>query len=96
MSSPHKDEALQSHSMEQVEGSSHPMEQDQEVTLGSSHTTKQVETDETSGPSYEQEASDDMEPLEMMKTRRELARDPNYNPEGDEINYRHLRFHIIK
>jgi len=43
MSSPHKDEALQSQPMEQVEGSSQPMEQDQEVTLGSTHPTKQVE-----------------------------------------------------
>jgi len=56
-----------------------PMEQDREVT-------KQVETGEASGSSYEQEASDDMEPLEVRKTRRELARDPDYNPEADEVN----------
>jgi len=55
------------------------MEQDPEVT-------KQVETGEASGSSYEQEASDDMEPLEVRKTRRELARDPDYNPEADEVN----------
>jgi len=87
MSSLHKqNEAMQSQPTEQVEGSSHPMEQDREVTLGSSHATKQVETGEALGSSYEQEASDDMEPLEMRKTRRELARDPNYNPEADEVN----------
>jgi len=79
MSSPHKDETLQSQPTEQVEGSSHPMEQDREVT-------KQVETGEASRLSYEQEASDDMEPLKVRKTRRELARDPNYNPEADEVN----------
>jgi len=79
MSSPHKDEALQSQPTEQVEGSSDPMTQDHEVT-------KQVETSETSGSSYEQEASDDMEPLEVRKTRRELARDPYYYPEADEVN----------
>jgi len=79
MSSPHKDEALQLQPMEQVEGSSDPMKQDHEVT-------KQVETDEASGSSYEQEASDDMEPLEVRKTRRELAHDPDYNPEADEVN----------
>ena len=79
MSSPHKDEALQSQPTEQVEGSSNPMEQDREVT-------KQVETGEASGSSYEQEASDDMEPPEVRKTRRELARDPDYNPEADEVN----------
>jgi len=79
MSSPHKDEAVQSQPMEQVEGSSDPMEQAREVT-------RQVETGETSGSSYEQEASDDMEPLQVRKTRRELARDPDYNPEADEVN----------
>jgi len=79
MSSPHKDEALQSQPTEQVEGSSDPMTQDCEVT-------KQVETGEASGSSYEQEASDDMEPLEVGKTRRELARDPDYNLEADEVN----------
>jgi len=79
MSSPHKDEALQSQPTEQVEGSSDAIEQAREVT-------KQVETGETSGSSYEQEASDDMEPLEVRKTRRELARDPDYNPEADEVN----------
>ena len=56
------------------------MEQAREVT-------KQVETGEASGSSYEQEASDDgMEPLEVRKTRRELARDPDYNLEADEVN----------
>ena len=55
------------------------MEQDREVT-------KQVETGEAWGSSYEQEASDNMEPLEVRKTRRELARDHDYNPEADEIN----------
>ena len=79
MSSPHKDEALQSQPTEQVEGSSDPMEQAREAT-------KQVETGEASCSSYEQEASDDMEPLEVRKTRRELARDPDYNPEADEVN----------
>jgi len=79
MSSPHKDEALQSQPTEQVEGSSDPVEQDREVT-------KQVETGEASGSSYEQEASDNMEPLEVRKTRRELARDPDYNPELDGVN----------
>ena len=79
MSSPHKDEALQSQPTEQVEGSSDPMEQDREVT-------KQVETGKASWSSYEQEASDDMEPLEVSKTRRELARDPDYNPEADEVS----------
>jgi len=79
MSSPHKDEALQSQPTEQVEGSSDPMTQHHEVT-------KQVETGEASGSSYEQEASDDMEPLEVRKTRRELARDPDYNPEADEVS----------
>ena len=68
MSSPHKDEALQSQPTEQVEGSSDPMEQAREVT-------KQVEMGKASGSCYEQEASDDMEPLEVRKTRRELARD---------------------
>jgi len=70
MSSPHKDEALQSQPTEQVEGSCDPMEQAREVT-------KQVEIGEASGSSYEQEASDDMEPLEVRKTRRELACDPD-------------------
>ena len=42
MSSPHKDEALQSQPTEQVEGSTDPMEQAREVT-------KQVETGEASG-----------------------------------------------
>ena len=79
MSSPHKDEALQSQPMEQVEGSSDPMKQAREVR-------KQVETGEASGSSYEQEANDDMEPPEVRKTRRELARDPDYNPEADEVN----------
>jgi len=79
MSSPHKDETLQSQPTEQVEGSSDPMTQDSEVT-------KQVETGEASRSSYEQEASDDMEPLEVRKTRRELARDPDYIPEADEVN----------
>ena len=79
MSSPHKNEALQSQPTEQLDGSNDPMEQAREVT-------KQVETGETSGSSYEQEASDDMEPLEVRKTRRELARDPDYNPEADEVN----------
>jgi len=55
------------------------MEQDREVT-------KQVETDEASGSSYKQESSDDMEPLEVRKTRRGLARDPDYNIEADEVN----------
>jgi len=79
MSSPHKDEALQSQPTEQVEGSSDPMEQDREAM-------KQVETGEAWGSSYEQEASDDMEPLEVRKTRRKLARDPDYNLEADEVN----------
>jgi len=79
MSSPHKDEALQSQPTEQVEGSSDPMEQAREVT-------KQVETGEALGSSYEQEASDNLESLEVRKTRRELARDPDYNPEADEVN----------
>ena len=79
MSSPHKDEALQSQPTEQVEGSTDPMKQAREVT-------KQVETSEASRSSYEQEASDDMEPLEVRKTRRELTRDPDYNPETDEVN----------
>ena len=79
MSSPHKDEALQSQPTEQVEGSTDPIEQAREVM-------KQVETGEASGSSYEQEASDDMEPPEVRKTRRELARDPDYNPEADEVN----------
>ena len=79
MSSPHKDEALQSQPTEQVEGSSDPMEQAREVT-------EEVETGEASSSSYEQEASDDMEPLEVRKTRHELARDPDYNPEADEVN----------
>ena len=65
--------------MEQVEGSSHPMERDRELT-------KQVETGEASGSSYEQEASEDMKPLEVRNTRRELARDPDYNREADEVN----------
>ena len=79
MSSPHKDKALESQPTEQVEGSTDPMEQAREVT-------KQVETGEASGSSYEQEASDDMEPPEVRKTRRELARDPDYNLEADEVN----------
>ena len=79
MSSPHKDEALQSQPTEQVEGSTDSMDQAREVT-------KQVEPGEASGSSYEQEASDDMEPLEVRKTRRELARDPDYNPEADAVN----------
>jgi hypothetical protein len=40
----------------------------------------------SSGSSYEQEASDDMEPPKVRKARRELARDPDYNPEADEVN----------
>ena len=79
MSSLHKDEALQSQPTEQVEGSSDPMKQDREVT-------KQVKTGEALESSYEQEASDDIEPLEVRKTRRELARDPDYNLEVDEVN----------
>jgi len=62
------------------------MEQDREVTLGSSHPTKQVETGKASELSYEQEASNGMEPLEVRKTRRKLAHDPNYNPEANEVN----------
>jgi hypothetical protein len=62
------------------------MEQDPGVILGSSHPTKQVETGKSSGSSYEQEASDDMEPLEVRKAHRELACDPDYNPEADEVN----------
>jgi len=62
------------------------MEQDREVTLGSTHPTKQVETGEALGSSYEQEASDDMEHLEVRKTCRELARDPVYNLEADDVN----------
>jgi len=87
MSSSHKqDEAMPSQPTEQVEGSSHPMEQDREVNLGSCHATKQVETGEASGSSHEQEASDDMKALEVRKTRRELARDPDYNLEADKVN----------
>jgi hypothetical protein len=62
------------------------MEQDPEVILGSSHPTKQVEMGKSSGSSYKQEASDDMELPEVRKARRELARDPDYNPEADEVN----------
>jgi len=62
------------------------MEQDREVTLRSSHPTKQIEMGKASGSSYEQEASDDMEPLEVRKTRCELARDSDYNLEADEVN----------
>ena len=79
MSYPHKDEALQSQPTEQVEGSSDPMEKAREVT-------KQVKMGEASGSSYEQEASDDIEPLEVRKTRHELACDPDYNPEADDVN----------
>jgi hypothetical protein len=39
--------------------------------------------------------SDDMEPPGVRKARRELARDPDYNPHDDEVNYTSMIFMFV-
>jgi hypothetical protein len=45
-------------------------------------------------PSYES-VSDDMEPPKVRKAHRELARDPDYNPQDDEVNYTSMIFMFV-
>jgi hypothetical protein len=103
--SEYTEQALGSEHMEHVPGSN-PTEQAQGThqtrqALGSSHPTEQVEgthkTGQASGattPSYES-VSDDMEPPEVRKARRELAHDPDYNPQDDEVNYTSMIFMFV-
>jgi hypothetical protein len=103
--SEHTEQALGSEHTEQTLGSN-PTEQahgthQTRQALGSSHPTDQVEgtheTGQISGaatPSYES-VSDDMEPPEVRKTRRELVRDPDYNPQDDEVNYTSMIFMFV-
>jgi hypothetical protein len=44
--------------------------------------------------SYES-VSDDMEPPEVRKAHHELARDPHYNLQDDEVNYTSLIFMFV-
>jgi hypothetical protein len=103
--SKHTEQAPGSKHTEQATGSN-LMEQAQEThqtrqALGSSYPTEQVEgtheTGQASGnatPSYES-VSDDMEPSKVRKARRELAHDPNYNPQDDEVNYTSMIFMFV-
>jgi hypothetical protein len=105
MSSPRKDQAQGSEHTEQAPGSN-PTKQAQGThqtrqALGSSHPTEQVEGTHETGQalgaataSYES-VSDDMEPPEVRKARRELARDPGYNPQDDEVNYTSMIFMFV-
>jgi hypothetical protein len=36
-----------------------------------------------------------MEPPEVRKAGRELARDPDYNPQDDEVNYTSMNFMFV-
>jgi hypothetical protein len=36
-----------------------------------------------------------MEPPEVRKVGRELARDPDYNPQDDEVNYTSMNFMFV-
>jgi hypothetical protein len=111
MSSPRKDQAQGSEHTEQALGSEHtkqapgsnPTEKAQGThqTRWSSHPTEQVEgtheIGQTSGattPSYES-VSDDMEPPEVRKARRELACDSDYNPQDDEVHYTSMIFMFV-
>jgi hypothetical protein len=94
--SEHTEHALESNPTEQAQGT-HETRQ----TLGSSPPTEQVEgthkMSQASGavtPSYESD-SDDMEPSEVRKACRDLARDPDYNPHDDEINYTSMIFMFV-
>jgi hypothetical protein len=105
MSSPRKDQAQGSEHTEHAPGSN-PTEQAQGThqtrqALVSSHPTEQVEgtheTGQASGavtPSYES-VSDDIEAPKVRKVRRELARDPDYNPHDDEVNYTYMIFMFV-
>ena len=81
------------HQTGQALGSSDPTEQVQGThqtgqVLGSSDPTEQVQgTHQASGastPEYES-VIDDMEPPKVRKARLELERDPDYNPQADEV-----------
>jgi hypothetical protein len=94
--SKHTEHAPGSNPMEQAQGT-HQTRQ----ALGSSHPMKQVEGTHETGqasvattPSYES-VSDDMEPPEVRKARHELARDPDYNPHDDEVNYTSIIFMFV-
>jgi hypothetical protein len=92
----HMEHALRSNPTEQAQGT-HQIRQ----ALGSSHPTEQVEGTHETGqalrattPSYES-VSDDMDHPEVRKARRELACDPDYNPQDDEVNYTYMSFMFI-
>jgi hypothetical protein len=105
MSSPRKDQTQGSEHTEHALGSN-PTEQapgthQTRQALGSSYPTEQVEgtheTGQASGAttsSYES-VSDDMEPPEVRKARCELARDSDYNPRDDEVNYTSMIFMFV-
>lgn len=52
-----------------------------------SHNTEQAEGSRESTPSYETSVSDIPDPRIERNARREYARDPDYNPEIEEVNY---------
>jgi len=52
-----------------------------------SHNTEQAEGSRESTPSYETSVSDIPDPRIERNTHREYTRDPDYNPEGEEVNY---------
>ena len=66
--------------IEKVQGS-HNTEQAQ----GPDHTEQSEERD--SSPLYETSPSDISDPRIERNARREYARDPDYNPEIEEVNY---------
>ena len=52
-----------------------------------SHNTEQAEGSRESTPSYETSVSDIPDPRIERNARREYARDPDYNPKIEEVNY---------
>jgi len=51
-----------------------------------SYNTEQAEGSRESTPSYETSVSDIPDPRTERNARREYARGPDYNPEGEEVN----------
>jgi hypothetical protein len=75
------EKALGSSPTVQEKGSEH-VEKEQ-----GSHNTEQAEGSRESTPSYETSVSDIPDPRIERNARREYARDPDYNPEIEEVNY---------